>query len=106
MNFTRKAYGLYLGCSRAPIKRPAVLDRGSKHRTGATVSSRMAPSRCASAGELLAWRPSVWDTRALMGVNRGVRPGLWQGSAACNRTMRILTRSEDRRYQYNAKMAL
>ena len=66
----------------------------------------MAQSRCGSAGELLAWRPDRVGHEALMGVNRGVTPGLWQGSAACNRTMRILTRSEDRRYQYNAKMAL
>jgi hypothetical protein len=37
----------------------------------------MAQSRYGSAGELLAWRPIVWDTRAIMpvpvavGVNRG-----------------------------------
>ncbi len=44
----------------------AVLDRGSKLRTGAatvTVSSRTAQSRCGSAGELLAWRPIVRDSR-------------------------------------------
>ncbi len=50
-----KAYGLYLGAREHPSS--AVLDRGFKHRTGATVSSRMAQSRCGSAGELLAWRP-------------------------------------------------
>ena len=58
-----------------------VLDRGSNHRTGATVteSSRMAQSRHGSAGELLAWLPIVtgheglgwcvpWDnTRPLTG---------------------------------------
>ncbi len=40
------------------------------------VSSRMAQSRYGSAGELLAWRPIVRDTKALMGVFRGVTPGL------------------------------
>jgi hypothetical protein len=50
----------------------------------------MAQSRYGSAGELLAWRPgdrvghdSDSDTRAIAGVDRGVTPGLWQGSAAC-----------------------
>ncbi len=41
----------------------------------------MAQSRYGSAGELLAWRPIVCDTRAIKGVSRGVTPGLWQGSA-------------------------
>jgi hypothetical protein len=46
----------------------------------------MAQSRCGSAGELLAWRPDRvgHEPEALMGVNRGDTPGLWQGSAACN----------------------
>ncbi len=98
------AYGLYLGARERPSS--AVLDRGSKHRTGATVSSRIAQSRCGSAGELLAWRPDRVGHEALMGVNRGVTPGLWQGSAACNRTIRILTRSSNRRLEECAKMAL
>ena len=54
----------------------SVLDRGSNLRTGATVSSRMAQSRCGSAGELLAWRPIVRDTKASVGVFRGNVPGL------------------------------
>ncbi len=45
----------------------------------------MAQSRYGSAGELLAWRPDrVGHEAFLMGVSRGVTPGLWQGSAACN----------------------
>ena len=76
-----KAYGLYLGAREHPSS--AVLDRGSKHRTGATVSSRMAQSRCGSAGELLAWRPDRVGHEAHMGTTQGVAPGLWQGSAAC-----------------------
>jgi hypothetical protein len=75
-----KAYGLYLGCSRAPIKhRIGSWTRiQTSHRRPATVSSRMAQSRYGSAGELLAWRPIVRDTKAfkLMGVFRGVTPGL------------------------------
>ncbi len=59
----------------------------------------MAQSRCGSAGELLAWRPDRVGHEALMGVARGVAPGLWQGSAACNRTMRILTRFSNRRLE-------
>jgi hypothetical protein len=61
----------------------AVSDRGSEHRAGATVSSRMAQSRYGSAGELLAWRPDRVGHEALMGATQGVAPGLWQGSAAC-----------------------
>jgi hypothetical protein len=48
----------------------------------------MAQSRCGSAGELLAWRPDRVGHEAFMGVTQGVTPGLWQGSAACNGTMR------------------
>ena len=46
------------------------------YRAGATVtvSSRMAQSRYGSAGELLAWRPIMWDTRAIKVVSRGVTP--------------------------------
>jgi hypothetical protein len=75
-----KAHGLYLECwpgeHRGPLASSAVLDRGSKHRTGATVSSRMAQSRYASAGELLACRPIVRDTKALpvVGVIREITP--------------------------------
>ncbi len=57
-------------------------------------------ARPGSAGELLAaWRPDRVGHEALMGVTRGVAPGLWQGSAACNRTMRILTRFSNRRLE-------
>ena len=69
-----KAYGLSVGACEHPFS--AVSDRGSELLSGATVSSRMAQSRCGSAGELLAWRPIVGDTKALMGVFRGDTPGL------------------------------
>jgi hypothetical protein len=57
---------------------------------------------------LFDWRPDRVGHEALMGVNRGVAPGLWQGSAACNRTMRILTNAilESTSKKKNAKMAL
>ncbi len=100
-----KAYGLYLGAREHPSS--AVLDRGSKHRTGATVSSRMAQSRYGSAGELLAWRPDRVPVghEALMGVSRGVTPGLWQGSAACtyNENSNAILESTSKRK--NAKSA-
>jgi hypothetical protein len=99
-----KAYGLYLGARKHPSS--AVLDRGSKHRTGATVSSRMAQSRCGSAGELLAWRPDRVGHEALMGVNRGVTPGLWQGSAACTYNEDSDAIREMAPKKENAKMAL
>ena len=66
----------------------------------------MAQSRYGSAGELLAWRPDRVGHEAFMGVTQGVAPGLWQGSAACSFTMRILTRSSNRRLEDYAKMAL
>ena len=87
---SKAAYGLYrsayLGCWRAPIK----------HRIGSWIQpshrrhgvSRMAPSqsrRYGSAGSLLAWRPVVRDTRALVGLFRGITPGLLQGE--CSVTM-------------------
>ena len=81
-----------------------VSDRGSELLSGATVSSRkaQAQSRCGSAaGELLAWRPDRvgHEARALMGVSRGVAPGLWQGSAACtyNENSNAILESTSRR---------
>ena len=67
------AYGRYLGAREHPSS--AVLDRGSKHRTGATVSSRMAQSRYGSAGELLAWRPDRVGHEALNGYDTRGRTG-------------------------------
>ncbi len=104
-----KAYGLYLGAREHPSS--AVLDRGSKHRThgtGATVSSRMAQSRCGSAGGLLAWRPDRvgHEASGLMGVNRGVTPGLWQGSAACTYNENSDAILESTSKKKDAKMAL
>ena len=82
------------------------MDRGSKHRTGATVSSRMAQSRCGSAGEMLALRPDRVGHEALMGVTRGVAPGLWQGSAACTYNENSNAILESASKKKNAKMAL
>jgi hypothetical protein len=54
-----KAYGLYLGCLVSTPQAPYRIC-GSELSSGATGTSRMAPSpasRYGSAGELLAWRP-------------------------------------------------
>ncbi len=62
----------------------------------------MAQSRYGSAGELLAWRPDRVGHEALMPVGeprRGVAPGLWQGSASVQVTMRTLTRLANRRLE-------
>ena len=84
----------------------AVSDRGSELLSGATVSSRKAQSRCGSAGELLAWRPDRVGHEALMGVTRGVAPGLWQGSAACTYNENSNAILESASKKKNAKMAL
>jgi hypothetical protein len=94
---TSKVYGLYLGCSIAPIKRRVGSWIQTSHRRHGVEPNGSVPLWQRRPGELLAWRPIMWDTRAIKGVIRGVTPGLWQGSAACNRTMRILTRSSNRR---------
>ncbi len=74
----------------------AVSDRGSELLSGATVSSRMAQSRCGSAGELLAWRPDRVGHEALMGEPVGSHRTFGKGVQRA-RTMRILTRLAKRR---------
>ncbi len=63
----------------------------------------LSPAMAAPGPELLAcqWRPIMWDTRAIKGVNRGVTPGLSmaRGVQRAKRTMRILTRLANRRLE-------
>ena len=98
----------HTGCLLGAREHPSstVLDRGSKARAGATVSSRMAQSRCGSAGELLAWRPiNVWDTWASMGVLRGRHTGPVTRECSVQVFMRTLTRfAESTPKRKNAKM--
>jgi hypothetical protein len=95
-----------VGAREHPSSTVTVLDRGSKHRTGATVSSRMAQSRYGSAGELLAsaWRAivTVRDTRALVDPVCSVPVGSHRDRASDKGVqraslMRILTRFVNRR---------
>jgi hypothetical protein len=55
---------------------------------------------------LLAWRPDRVGHEALMGVNRGVTPGLWQGSAACKYNENSDAILESASKKENTKMAL
>jgi len=61
-----------------PQQACTVMDRGSKRRERRRHGERPCGliSRYGSAGELRAWRPILWDTRPLMGVFRGITPGL------------------------------
>jgi len=69
------AYGLCVGCSVSPNKhRNGSWIQTSRRRHGERPCGLI--SRYGSAGELRAWRPILWDTRPLMGVFRGITPGL------------------------------
>jgi hypothetical protein len=75
-----KAYGLYLGCRRAPIKHRIGSWIQTSHRRRHGVAPNGSVPRYGSAGdsELLAWCPSspiVRDTKALVGVFRGITLG-------------------------------
>jgi hypothetical protein len=95
-------YGLYfkVGCSRAPIKRRIGSWIQTSHRRHGVEPNGSVPLWQRRGVACLA--PRSCGTR-LGGPNgcepwgHTVAPGLWQGSAACNRTMRILTRSSNRR---------
>ncbi len=55
-----------------------------------------------------AWRPIVRDTKALVGVFRGITPGLWQAEGMQRASlMRALARFANRRLRgKTAKLAL
>jgi hypothetical protein len=80
-----KAYGLYLGCSRAPIKR----------RTGSWIQTSHRRHGVEPKGSVPLWQRR--GVACLAPADRVGHAGLSQGSAACNRTTKILTRFANRR---------
>jgi hypothetical protein len=100
-----RAYGLSFGCLASTHQAPYRIVDPNSCPAPRCRAERLSPA-VAAPGSCLPGAPIVWDTRPFMGETQGVAPGLWQGSAACSFTMRILTRSSNRRLEDYAKMAL